>query len=63
MFEGIFTFFSFPHPENANLPIEVTVSGISNNVNELQFVNAYSSIEVTVVGKSIVVNELHPQNI
>ena len=50
------------HPLNAQLPILVTLLGISMLFNELHPLNAQKPISVTLLGMSMLFNELHPEN-
>ena len=48
------------HPENVDLPIEVTLFPIVTDVRDEQPENAYSPIEVTLLGIVIEVNLFIP---
>ena len=50
------------HPENANLPIEVTLSGIVISVNDEHSSNALLPIDVTLFGILIFVNYEYTEN-
>ena len=50
------------HPENAEPPILVTLSGTIIEGNPLQLQNAYCPISVNLSGMVILVNLAHPSN-
>ena len=61
-FFEIVTFVRLEQPSKADVPIVVTLSGMTREVRELQFRNAHSSIVVTVAGRMTFCRELHPKN-